>query len=235
MNEWWRRYVRKDGIVFDIGANVGDTVVEFARQAEFVFAFEPNPKCFNCLSERTRDLKNVACLPIGLSDMAEVRKVFVFENWTLLPITPVDPRYQDRQFCPEHPNDLKKDFSSLFVTLDWLQGILPIPDFIKIDVDGMEGRVVRGGGIMLRNHHPLLYVEVGRHAMEQVGDAPGRLLHFLEQECGYRFIFDSVSKPTALDLNGILPLVSVGKNGGDIFCVPAERWDSTLADLRGLV
>lgn len=46
------------------------------------------------------------------------------------------------------------------LSLDWLAGHYPIPQVIKIDVDGAERRVLEGGRKLLTQHHPVILTEV---------------------------------------------------------------------------
>lgn len=47
------------------------------------------------------------------------------------------------------------------VSLDSLLTLLPPPTFLKIDVEGAEASVLRGAKVLLLEHRPALYVEVG--------------------------------------------------------------------------
>ncbi len=46
------------------------------------------------------------------------------------------------------------------MTLDWLAEQLPVPDFIKIDVEGKENDVLSGGSNLLTIKHPSIFCEV---------------------------------------------------------------------------
>ena len=61
------------------------------------------------------------------------------------------------------------------------------PDFVKIDVEGAEGRVLRGMQNTLRHARPLAFVEVHRLSDKSVGDHAVSLLPFV-QAVGYRMI-----------------------------------------------
>jgi FkbM family methyltransferase len=56
------------------------------------------------------------------------------------------------------------------VSLDWLLARFPVPDVIKIDVEGAEAQVLRGGSEVLRAHHPRLICEVGQDSAAEVRD-----------------------------------------------------------------
>ena len=57
----------RDLIVVDIGANVGIASLYFKDIAQKVYALEPNPDCYKCLVENTKDFKNISCFNMGVS------------------------------------------------------------------------------------------------------------------------------------------------------------------------
>lgn len=57
-----------DDILLDCGANVGDVSSIFARTGATVYAFEPNPLCFDVIRQRFRLMPKVHCLHNGVMD-----------------------------------------------------------------------------------------------------------------------------------------------------------------------
>jgi hypothetical protein len=64
------------------------------------------------------------------------------------------------------------------------QSGLPIPDFIKIDVEGMEYPALMGMRATLKAHHPRLSIEMHGADMEEKAANAGRVVPLLE-EAGY--------------------------------------------------
>jgi FkbM family methyltransferase len=54
------------------------------------------------------------------------------------------------------------------VSLDSLMAELGPPNVVKIDVEGLEGAVLRGASRLLREARPRLYIEVGSPAVDEV-------------------------------------------------------------------
>lgn len=54
------------------------------------------------------------------------------------------------------------------VTLDSMLEFFPAPDVLKIDVEGAESMVLRGGRKLLHEVRPTLYIEVGKGETEQI-------------------------------------------------------------------
>lgn len=222
---WWHQFVPK-GVIYDIGAHIGQTVREFAPLVEWVYAFEPNPKCFRELRQNTADLDNVRLFDCGISNTHGEQQVFTYRHWLLLPSDPNDLRYVNRDYHPGQRADLKGEFPVFFTTLDRLTHVLRPPDFIKVDVDGMEWSVVDGARESLRVRHPILYVEIGIHGMRTHGDDPEQIVRFLS-ECGYEFVLDITGDPLRATENIVLELADGVDRNVNVLCVP--RGDARLA------
>jgi FkbM family methyltransferase len=233
---WWHSFVPDKAIVYDIGANVGVTVREFAPLAERVYAFEPNPHCFQELRKQTADLENVLLFDIGLSNKIGSERVFTYRHWLLLPVNPNDPRYESPEYHPGQRSDLKGEFSVFFTTLDQIITVLPKPDFMKIDVDGMEWSVLDGARKVLHDQRPILYLELGVHAMYQRGDS-ARDLTALLSKCGYDFVVDSYGSPLRVTERLLLSFAEGFDHDINVLCVPAgdprlEQWPMPPKDFE---
>lgn len=132
--------VRTGERVFDIGANIGLHTVLLSHivgSSGLVFAFEPNPKLLRCLAQTVARLANTRLFPFALSDKNGRSDFYVpgdnslgsLADWTRGRVRGKATRF----ICAER-------------TVDELvaQKILPIPEFIKCDVEGAELKVFRG-------------------------------------------------------------------------------------------
>lgn len=149
-----RRFVREGSICFDIGANVGALALAMAQRAGAqgrVFAFEPGPSTFQKLQENislNEGLSKVV-LPVNLGVADTPGHLFWNEDpdnpgnaWLLRPTgTKVSVITVD-DFCVQ----------------EQLQRL----DFVKIDVEGMEYEVLRGGVESWRRFRPVIYFETRR-------------------------------------------------------------------------
>ena len=63
-------------------------------------------------------------------------------------------------------------------------GIMRV-DFVKLDVDGHECAVLRGGLTMFKRDRPVMVLELSPYILEEAGSSLGELLSLLTG-CGYR-------------------------------------------------
>jgi len=126
--------------VFDIGANIGLHTIWLSRlvgPGGLVFAFEPNPHLLRCLYQTVAGLSNARLFSFALSDATGKTEFYLpadhmlgsLADWTR-------GRVREKATC----------LSCEQRTVDELvQGqILPVPEFIKCDVEGAELKVFRG-------------------------------------------------------------------------------------------
>ncbi len=166
----FRQVVRPGQVVLDVGANIGPHTVFLARAVGaqgHVVAFEPQRLAFQalCANVALNGLTNVTCRDVVVgAERAAVRVPVLdpaaVQNFGGLSLTGTDEGEVVEQ-----------------IALDQLA--LARCDFIKIDVEGMEGQVIAGAADTLRRLRPLLYVENDR---KEQSDALVRRLDAL----GYR-------------------------------------------------
>lgn len=102
-----------------------------------------------------------------------------------------------------------------------------VPTHLKIDVEGFEGEVLQGGRDWLREHRPLLFLELHIELLRDRGRRPEDVLA-LAAECGYER-FERLGTPVDPAALPDLPVIRViglpgswepERSGG----VGAERW-----------
>jgi FkbM family methyltransferase len=152
---WIERFVRRGEVVFDIGANVGaySLVVDRSTQGACkVYAFEPSFSTFAQLSRNVAlngGQGRVIPLLVALSD---VNGLVAFNYSSLSPGTALHALgeavdHQGRPFSPEFSQPVLSYRMDDFIG----QFALPVPNHIKLDVDGVELKVLRGAACTLAN------------------------------------------------------------------------------------
>lgn len=169
----FRRYLRPGMRVADIGANVGyytllaSTLVGPSGE---VCAFEPNSE--NCrlilLSVAENHCQNVRLFPLALSDRIGhvLFSSHIGSNGGLL-----------------GPGARLDDGQGMIVPTARLDGLLEPPlDFVKMDVEGAEYRILRGAQTLLATARPIVTTEFSCEMISRVsGIAPRDFLGFFLQ------------------------------------------------------
>lgn len=154
------RLIPDDGVVLDVGANVGFTTVALARRARrgIVHAFEPGPFAFGAL-ERTvarHGLRNVVThrLALGSTD-GTVEMVTPFDGAARLPAL-------SHVVNGNAPAGSGERFVAECRALDGMDELVSGPPVaaLKIDVEDHEHQVLAGARRLLATHRPLLFCEL---------------------------------------------------------------------------
>lgn len=143
------------GVFADIGANVGNHTLFAAKylKASKVIPFEPNPKAFelliqNVLVNGLADVVDLSMIGVGMSD--EQSGGFAMQD-------------RDRNLggakMLEGEGDLEVHRGDALLAE-------VTPDFIKIDVEGMEMKVLSGLSGVLERCRPVMMVEVDNDVEE---------------------------------------------------------------------
>jgi FkbM family methyltransferase len=172
------RHVKPGDIVVDVGANRGMFALYAAKRAGSrgrVICFEPNPTCIATLSHaiRTNRISNIEVRNVGLSDKADILNLMV----------PIGDTGMGT-FASFGPDvDEVAVQCTVQVGDDALRDIAP--NFIKIDVEGFEPKVIRGLKETIRRNQPIIYMEMVSSNLERAGSSAKELFGVMS-EIGYR-------------------------------------------------
>lgn len=164
-------HVPRDGIVFDIGAHAGQFTKLFAglAPAGHVFAFEPGayPRSLLAPMLKARGLRNVTLVPFGLSDTdgAAVLSTPIKASGSL--------GFGVAHLGQAHDGRAAAEETVPLMTFDGFAArhALPRLDFVKLDVEGWEGAVLRGAARSLMRFRPALLIELVERHLARAGDA----------------------------------------------------------------
>lgn len=140
--------------ILDIGANIGCTALLFGGLAKSVYAFEPSQSTFAFLEKNIlrSGLKNVFPQNIGLgAEPGEYTLTFAPSNRS--------GGFVSNQTQASAGHTVEK---IVIRQLDEVVNSLTLQkiDFIKIDVEGFEGNVLRGAAKTLSAHKPIVVLEL---------------------------------------------------------------------------
>ncbi len=180
------RLCQEGMVVLDVGANIGCHTLRFAKLVGTrgrVIAFEPMSWAFRKLTRNValNAFSNLSLEKIALSDANRAHQEVAFA--TSWPLSGID----EALLHPLHGGYAEKDVVD-FMTLDEYIRTRKVGriDFMKIDVDGYELKVVRGATETLALWKPVMIMELGNAGLAQVGDHIEDLVSLLS-DLGYRF------------------------------------------------
>ena len=166
------RMIAGGRVVFDVGANVGFYTLlasELVGPAGQVVAFEPVPRNLFYLREHLRlnGVENVTVIAKAVSDRAGV------DAFT------EGASSSEGHIAPQGSGRVET------VNLDELvsSGTIAAPDYIKLDVEGAELRVLEGARSLLANKRPTVFLAT--HAMADLGYNTHEPCCRLLRELGY--------------------------------------------------
>lgn len=149
------RFVPRGAICLDVGANVGDTAILFARSARHVYAFEPNPELFERFTSITQAYGNITLVPYAVSDRRQTVPLHLSGADITATASSLD-RVTDRSVDID------------CVTLDeWCAENQVAPEFVKIDVEGHDVAVVKGASNLIARYRPTMVMEASGTEAEQ--------------------------------------------------------------------
>ena len=146
-----------DAVVYDVGANVGVYTLALASGASErrIVAFEPAPATVERLRANVRlnDLADrIDVRACGVGDRSGERPFYLSTHPELSGF--------ERTSATRWEAGVREIRPVPVVRLDDLDGEVPAPDAIKIDVEGAAPAVVRGAQETLSAHGPTVFVEV---------------------------------------------------------------------------
>jgi FkbM family methyltransferase len=192
--------VKPEMTVFDIGANIGETTLSFSRIAKRIYSFEPDKETFAKLKKHVA-LNN--CLNVHLCNygLGAVETVAAMER-------------NANNSGGNRVVEAKGDAHEIEIkVLDELiaSGQLPVPDFIKIDVEGFEAEVLKGSSQTLKQHHPIIFAEMNNNLLGRNETFVKNVLDFLRDH-GYTVVRADTGKN----------ITSAGSFGNDHFDIIAR-------------
>jgi FkbM family methyltransferase len=169
--------IKPGGSVYDIGANMGQMTLLFSRLVGIdgkVTSFEPAPEPFRHLKTNVElnNLSNVALHNAGASDSVGTAEFFYDHSHNT-----------QGKFGHVETSYVVDGAKALTVNVLTLDSILEKddrpPDFLKVDVEGAAGVVFAGATNLLKQHAPVIYIEL--HGPEEQA-----AVYRLISEFGYR-------------------------------------------------
>ncbi|WP_254864443.1 FkbM family methyltransferase [Halovivax gelatinilyticus] len=185
-----------DGVVYDVGANVGVYALALAAETpdRRIVAFEPAPRVVEQLRanvEVNGFADRIDVRHCGLGEVAGERPFYVSTYAELSGFDAASARRWEASVAAETTVPVRR--------LDDVVDEGPTPEVLKIDVEGAAPSVLRGGRETLERHRPTVFLEVHGDGLD--GDE-GLDCRSILDDAGYRVrSFDAywVAEPTEGD------------------------------------
>ena len=149
-----KQYVAAGDTVYDVGANIGYVSLSLAKRVGAkgrVVAFEPVPRNVDLLRRNIQDngLTNIQLLEVAASDRGGETVIRIAESFSTASLI----------WHQDNPSALEVVIKTVAIDDLVEAGELSEPTFVKIDVEGAEGKVLRGMHRTLANAAPVVFVE----------------------------------------------------------------------------
>jgi FkbM family methyltransferase len=175
-------YIKKNAVILDIGANIGNHSVYWAvkSNAKRIYSFEPVKDFFKILKKNVEinDLNNkIKIFNIGLSNKKINGSISFYDRKNI-----------GGTRVRQNPNG-----NLLLDKLDNIKIKENAIDFVKIDVEGHELEVLQGARETLIKYKPVIFIETFRNQKSKVHEYLTNLGYRLEKSficSNYLYVFN---------------------------------------------
>lgn len=203
-----KKIINQDYLCWDIGANIGFysfLLASIANNGQ-VFSFEPISKTYEYLQHgnKVNGFKHITLNNFALGSEKTSQKIF----------------FNDENLCAGTASfvgsEQLSDYEVVDIdTIDNVVGNIPVPDFIKIDVEGFQVQVIKGALNFFKQHSPMVMIEIDEDTDQWMED------YFIGM--GYQFY--------KFNKNSLSRVNSIFNNGRNIlFCKPESKYMRSIEE-----
>ena len=214
------QFIKKGDYCFDIGANKGHYIYKLSKltHSEKIFAFEPIPKNYRFLKNvfpQSKIFKYALSNEVGLKKM----KIPIVNNKLLDTRAKIDFNILEKNESDYKKIEIECSTLDLFVKQ---YSIIKI-DFLKIDVEGHELNILKGGINSIKKFRPIILIEIEqRHHTFNISQIFNFIIK-LKYEIKYfnliNMEFDSL-KNFNVDKNQDYNKIKTSEYVNNFFCIP---------------
>lgn len=170
-----RKYISDDSIIMDIGANIGNHSLYFARFCKpgHVYAFEPVPATYEILARN-----------IELNNYGEVISIYNYGVGRAQGFASIASFNKENIGGTELKEDENGNIELL--SIDSFSPHLIKLDFMKIDVEGFEIQVLEGAERTIQRFKPTISIEIFEENFENINQWLNNRGYKMKKKYGYR-------------------------------------------------
>lgn len=206
--EFVNKEIKEGMVVLDIGAHIGIIAVPLAKKVGAngkVYAFEPTPTTVSILKEtiRINNIKNISVQPYALANTKGKLIFYTSDNKVDNSNSLIDNHRLDRK-----ENKIEVEVNTLddFKVSSNISKI----DFIKIDVEGAELRVLKGAAKTIGQDKPKMVLSMHPASIKNSGDSAEEIWNFLNGY-GYKILLENkeMSKEDFISRQGLFDVFAI--------------------------
>jgi FkbM family methyltransferase len=172
-------------VIFDVGANRGDTVAEYQQlfPDAHIYAFEPTPELVDALNKRFQDCHAVKVIPKALSDTDGIITFHLMSNNVINSILPLQSSGGEYYGVTE---EKKIEVSTTTGMKYCAESCISRIHFLKLDVQGAEKLVLEGfKGMLEKAQIEIIYLELTFSRIYKMQTTFGDIENIMDNS-GYR-------------------------------------------------
>lgn len=133
-------------IAIDVGAHIGYWAKDLASKFKHVYCFEPKQEHIECLERNLKTHSNITIYPFALGHLdTDIKMCIGGKQWNTGSYSVAHKKIENRHLSTHQ----MKTLDSLNLK----------PDYIKIDVEGYEFFVIKGGLKTIKESKPVMVIE----------------------------------------------------------------------------
>jgi FkbM family methyltransferase len=207
-----KNFLRPGMVFFDCGAHIGIFSILASisvGNTGKVYAFEPTPETYKRLNENIsiNGLGNINTFPLALGEKASQSFIYRLEasNEGMNSLAKQGEKGEEIGVCSIYSLD------QILIEKN-----IPIPDLVKIDVEGSEFNLFKGAKQLLASENPpTMIVELSRGTMKRFGYEPEDLVEYILNFQKYKVKWMFLGKEYLVDPQKTLPHYDIlGDNYG---------------------
>ena len=206
-------YVKEGHIVIDIGAHIGLLTTILAKKTGEngrVYSFEPTPGTY-ALLEKTIKINHIENIvsPVKAAISDSVKKTVFF-------ITDIEGHNSNSLVNNKRVDGKETGIEVALFSLDYFaeQNKLKHLDFIKIDAEGAELKVLKGANEIMESYTPLIILALHPSSIKNFGDSLSDIWEFIVSK-NYQVFLNN----TEIDKSFFISQVNLF----DVFLIPKKN------------